>query len=291
MEWILSIRSPQLTTFFQYITWLGYRDFLFLFIPFCYWFLDRKVFGIFPLFVFISALINAYLKELFHDPRPDSVFNIDPWLDPLDPSFGFPSGHAQLAIVIWGFLMLRSQNTWIRSIFIFLILTVSFSRLYLGVHDVIDIIGGAIIGLISLLLLEQLLSEKGKWIRDLSSVKHFTIYIFFLILLMFLWPTQDGKIIVTGLGALIIGFWLGNKLNDAFAQYERPANIFLKLLSSLFAVIGFIILNDKLEHLFQLIQFSDHLETGISSLILGIYISFIAPTILFYLRLQTKTKN
>ena len=80
-----------------------------------------QIFGIFPLFVFISALVNAYLKEFFHDPRPDSVLNIDPWLDTLDPSFGFPSGHAQLAIVIWGFLMLRSKNTWIRSIFIFLI--------------------------------------------------------------------------------------------------------------------------------------------------------------------------
>ena len=71
MDWVNSIRSPGLTLFFQYITWLGYRDFLFLFIPFCYWFFDRKIFGIFTLFVFIGALTNTYLKDLFQDTRPD----------------------------------------------------------------------------------------------------------------------------------------------------------------------------------------------------------------------------
>ena len=288
MEWILSIRSPQLTTFFQYITWLGYRDFLFLFIPFCYWFLDRKIFGIFPLFVFISALVNAYLKEFFHDPRPDSVLNIDPWLDTLDPSFGFPSGHAQLAIVIWGFLMLRSKNTWIRSIFIFLMITVSFSRLYLGVHDIMDVVGGAIIGLLSLLFLEQLSNEKGKWIRNLSSIKHFFIYIIFLSLLMLLWPSKDGEIIVLGLGGLIIGFWLGQKIDSTFLNYAQPKNIYLKILSSVIAVVGFVALNNQLEKLFGFIQFNNNFEIAFSSLILGLYITIIAPTILFYLRLQTK---
>ena len=65
MEWVNSIRGPNLTIFFQYITWLGYKDFLFLFVPFCYWFFDRKIFSTFTLFVFISALINAFLKDLF----------------------------------------------------------------------------------------------------------------------------------------------------------------------------------------------------------------------------------
>ena len=97
MEWVNSIRGPNLTIFFQYITWLGYKDFLFLFVPFCYWFFDRKIFSTFTLFVFISALINAFLKDFFQDPRPENIESIDPFLVSLDPSYGFPSGHAQLA--------------------------------------------------------------------------------------------------------------------------------------------------------------------------------------------------
>ncbi len=132
MEWINSIRSPNLTIFFQYITWLGYKDFLFLFVPFCYWFFDRKVFGIFTLFVFIGAFINTYLKDFFQDPRPDTLLNIDPWSSTIDLSYGFPSGHAQLAIVIWGYLFLNTQNIFLKILCVFLIVTISFSRIYLG---------------------------------------------------------------------------------------------------------------------------------------------------------------
>ena len=96
MDWVIALRSPLLTNFFQYITWLGYSNFLFLFIPFCYWFCDRKVYGVLPQFVFISALINSFAKSFFEDPRPDNALNIDPWLDTINPSFGFPSGHLSL---------------------------------------------------------------------------------------------------------------------------------------------------------------------------------------------------
>ena len=136
MEWILSIRSPTITPLFQYITWLGYSDFLFLFIPFCYWFCDRKIYGALPQFVFISALVNSLAKSFFQDPRPDNSLNIDPWLNNFDPSFGFPSGHAHLAVVIWGFIFLKSNNIFIKALAMFLLVSVSFSRIYLGVHDI-----------------------------------------------------------------------------------------------------------------------------------------------------------
>ena len=110
MDWVNSIRSPGLTLFFQYITWLGYRDFLFLFIPFCYWFFDRKIFGIFTLFVFIGALTNTYLKDLFQDSRPNVDLNIDPWATHDELSYGFPSGHAQLAVIIWGYLFQQTLS-------------------------------------------------------------------------------------------------------------------------------------------------------------------------------------
>ena len=63
MEWVLLIRSSIITPLFQYITWLGYSDFLFLFIPFCYWFCDRKIYSALPQFVFISALLNSFAKS------------------------------------------------------------------------------------------------------------------------------------------------------------------------------------------------------------------------------------
>ena len=275
MEWVNSIRGPNLTIFFQYITWLGYKDFLFLFVPFCYWFFDRKIFSTFTLFVFISALINAFLKDFFQDPRPENIESIDPFLVSLDPSYGFPSGHAQLAVVIWGFILLRSKNNFIKILCLFLIASISFSRIYLGVHDIADVISGIIFGIVSLILLEQLLSNKGEWLRELNKTWHFLIYFIFFALAYAAWPLEENNLVALALGALVIGFWLGKIMDEKYFNFQNPDNIVLKITFVGLAIVGFIQLNVYVENLFNIINIGHNIEAIISSLLLGFYISFI----------------
>ena len=291
MEWVNSIRGPNLTIFFQYITWLGYKDFLFLFVPFCYWFFDRKIFSTFTLFVFISALINAFLKDFFQDPRPKNIESIDPFLASLDPSYGFPSGHAQLAVVIWGFILLHSKNNFIKILCLFLIASISFSRIYLGVHDIADVISGIIFGIVSLLLLEQLLSNKGGWLRELNKTWHFLIYFIFFALAYVVWPLEENNLVALALGALVIGFWLGKIMDEKYFNFQNRDNIVLKITFVGLAIIGFIQLNVYVENLFNIINIGHNIEAIISSLLLGFYISFIAPFILCFISLQTKQLN
>jgi len=291
MEWINSIRSPNLTIFFQYITWLGYKDFLFLFVPFCYWFFDRKVFGIFTLFVFIGAFINTYLKDFFQDPRPDTLLNIDPWSSTIDLSYGFPSGHAQLAIVIWGYLFLNTQNIFLKIFCVFLIITISFSRIYLGVHDVADVVGGIIIGLFLIYALTILLSSKGEWLKNQSNWKHFLTYFTLILLFYLVWPIEESKIVALAQGSLIIGFWLGQKIDDEYFSFKSPEKLLLKIMSAIIALVGFIQINKFLEQILEVLQLNHNIEAIVSSLILGLYISIIAPFVLSMIKLQVKRKN
>ena len=98
--------------------------------------------------VFFTAIINSLLKDIFQDPRPDFSLNIDPWLQ-TEASFGFPSGHTQIAVVIWLYIALVAKNSIVRTVSILFLLGVPLSRIYLGVHDVGDVLGGMIFGLIT----------------------------------------------------------------------------------------------------------------------------------------------
>ena len=291
MEWINSIRSPNLTIFFQYITWLGYKDFLFLFVPFCYWFFDRKVFGIFTLFVFIGAFINTYLKDFFQDPRPNTLLNIDPWSSTMDLSYGFPSGHAQLAIVIWGYLFLNTKSIFGKIFFVFLIVTISFSRIYLGVHDVADVVGGIIIGLFLIYALTVLLSSKVEWLRNQSNSKHFLIYFSLILLFYLFWPIEENRTVALALGSLIIGFWLGQKIDEKYFSFKSPEKLITKMLSTTIALVGFIQINKLLEQALEVLQLNHNIEAIVPSLILGLYISIIAPFVLGVINLQVKREK
>jgi glycerophosphoryl diester phosphodiesterase len=238
--------------------------------------------------VFISALINSFLKDLFQDPRPESIESIDPFLVGLDPSYGFPSGHAQLAVVIWGFILLRSKNNFIKILCLFLIASISFSRIYLGVHDMADVISGIIFGIVSIVLLEQLLSDKGKWLRELNKIWHFFIYLILFFLTYTFWPPEENGLTALALGALVIGFWFGRILDEEYFHFTNQDNIVLKIIFVVLAIIGFIQLNKFVENLFDITSISHSIEAIISSLILGFYISFIAPFILSFVRLQSK---
>lgn len=289
MEWVLSIRSPIITPLFQYITWLGYSDFLFLFIPFCYWFCDRRIYSALPQFVFISALLNSFAKSLFKDPRPDDSLNIDPWLNTFDPSFGFPSGHAHLAVVIWGFIFLKSNNIFIKAVAMLLLVSISFSRIYLGVHDIGDVIGGVILGIISLLFIEFLLKDRIVLLNQFDSKYPGLIYLLLVIILLFIWPNDDISIVI-GLGFLIIGFWLGQFIDKRSFEFNNSFNLKLKFISGVIALVGFIFLNQLIEKLFSFINAHHLIETLISSTILGFYISFISLFILNYFKLQNRDK-
>jgi membrane-associated phospholipid phosphatase len=105
----------------------------------------------------ISLFANSFLKDFYKDPRPDT--NIIEG-EPIEEGYGFPSGHSQNGMAFWGHLLLWKKNTAqpspinkvviiIAAIFMIIL---PISRIIIGVHDLQDIVGGTVIGLVILMV-------------------------------------------------------------------------------------------------------------------------------------------
>lgn len=99
--------------------------------------------------VFGAGGTALLLKELIRRARPDVTLQAY-----AETGFSFPSGHATLAAAFYGFLIYlvwrmmpaSRRRTAVVAVLTVLIALIAFSRLYLGVHYLTDVIGGLLLG-------------------------------------------------------------------------------------------------------------------------------------------------
>jgi undecaprenyl-diphosphatase len=104
---------------------------------------------IFGLITFPLALILSLVaRELYFNPRPFVIGGFEP-LIPHKPDNGFPSDHMLLVGTIAAFMGLVHKKTslWLWAIAIF----IGLSRVYAGVHHLVDILGSVLIAILSAL--------------------------------------------------------------------------------------------------------------------------------------------
>ena len=168
IDWIIAIQSlgSWLELPMQFFTFLGQENFFFLVLPLIYWSLDTGL-GLRVAFILTtSSYLNSIIKLLFVAPRPYWVSAlVEPFS--VESSFGTPSGHAQNAAAIWGVMAAgapaRKRWTWMAAtVLVFLI---GFSRLYLGVHFLHDVLAGWLIGLALLLAFLKLWDPVAGWLK------------------------------------------------------------------------------------------------------------------------------
>lgn len=143
-------RTPLLDKFFIFCNFFDTATFSIFLIVIVGLFINRKLGFKLALFLSLNFLVNKFLKQLFAMPRP---LDIDPSLGLMTLTTpGFPSGAAQSSLLLCGILIKEwsSPLKWI--IGPLYLLTISFSRLYLGVHFPGDILGGWAAGLVLLCL-------------------------------------------------------------------------------------------------------------------------------------------
>lgn len=159
-------RIEFLDPFFRFLNYFDTPYFYFVLIPVIWLgFSYRWGLRIFYWFT-VNNLFIASMKNLIAWPRPSTEMPEIGFFH--FKSYGFPSGGAQSAMLLGGLLIYywRTPAAWIiGTIYIFLI---GFSRLYIGVHYPLDVLGGWFFGFLILCLfillqerIEEWLAKKG----------------------------------------------------------------------------------------------------------------------------------
>lgn len=127
------------------ITAMGYEQFFILLLPTIYWCFDQML-GLRVGIIFLTGqFLNFSLKFLFHSPRPYWVSDqVQAYSH--ESSFGLPSGHAQIAATMWGWLAVEIKKRWFTVLALILIFLIGVSRLFLGVHFLSDVVLGWTLG-------------------------------------------------------------------------------------------------------------------------------------------------
>jgi len=182
--------------------------------------------------VAINGLINALCKQAFELPR---TFLFDSSLAVVQTArgFGFPSGGAQSSMLLGCLLIYFWKNKYAWPLGVFYIFLISFSRLFLGVHFPLDVLGGWITGLFLFVI----------YIKIAPSIERFAIsrpqaalgisFGLFILSLQLL-PLSMFRIV-----AFLMSFHLGVYLSSQYHLYQHPPKqLTFRIILGLFGVFS-----------------------------------------------------
>lgn len=164
--WLQELRenTPNLVTdFFLFITGFGEYFLPFSVCAIAYWCANKKLGTLLILNTSAALMLNQFIKSLFCLYRP---WMLDNRIVPVTKAlrfaggYSFPSGHSTLAVSCWGSFILWYQKN--KKIFYglgLLCILVAFSRNWLGVHTLQDILIGLLTGIAILIFFYKTLNH------------------------------------------------------------------------------------------------------------------------------------
>ena len=266
IRFLQGLPAPEFNRFFRSVTLLGEPSVLLGLSAVTYWCLDKRRGRIVTYVILCGAWLNMILKPLVHSPRPPSQLRI---VSRNDTSYGFPSEHAQSASSFWAFLSIDMKSLRTSIVGFVIVLGVCLSRVYLGVHYPIQVIGGVLIGIILAAFSSAIVKR-----TDLGRMKLLPPILFAAGALSILAVSQWIGLRVGGrsmeISGYLFAFSLGTILEDKFIRFTTQVSLERKIGRTL---IGGLIMGTLIIALGLL---STNLEF-VNSAIFGLAVVFIVP--------------
>lgn len=289
--WVQSLSNPWLDAVAIFFTTLGYEEFYLLVLPLIYWCIHREI-GVSLSYVsLLSAWLNSVIKYLFRIPRPS-----DPRIRVLWPADqpSFPSGHAQNAVVNWGYLAYRFGKPALWLVAITAIVGIGLSRIVVGVHFPQDVIGGWLIGLAWLLIFVRVEPPVSRWVGQQRSAVQALLAIGMPLLLIFLHPadaeghypapealTAMGALAGLGVGVVMERTWVRFRVAGVWWQRILRYLLGMVVVGLLYAVPRLAMPNDLTHELEAPLRF-------VRYALVGWAVSWLAPWLFVRLHLAER---
>lgn len=149
------------------ITELGGADGIILLLALLFWLVDREKILLLAAVTVAGVAFYLSLKSALAMPRPitDPAMNVEAVVELGDDEYGFPSGHAFNAVIVYGGLLYYFDKyrdpRWVAAIAT-LIVTIAMTRIFLRLHYLGDLVVGAAIGVVFLLAMDRLMDGDAR---------------------------------------------------------------------------------------------------------------------------------
>ena len=218
-----------------------------------------------------------------------------------ETSFGLPSGHAQIAASVWGWLAFEVKKRWFTVVTLILIFMIGISRIYLGVHFLTDVLLGWLLGGLFVWAFAAWKDPVGQWINNQSQFVKFFLVIastLAMVLLIFgarwvvgpwvidsAWEARAGEVDPYNLDGIftLAGTWMGMlsgfvllvEKKGYFKAGEGGWRRFVRLIVGL---VGIIVLYSGLGQIFP--RNADCISFALRFVrytLIGLWVSWLAP--------------
>lgn len=228
-----SIRSDFLTLFFTTITIMAESLFLVLFLAILYWLFDKTKAKKLAWFMLFNGVVNGVIKNIINMPRPFERGVVKPVRMHTATGSSFPSGHTQSATSFWmgSMLLLKTKASIILGTIIIILTAVS--RVYLGVHWPMDVLGGIGFGVIFTYFAAQLIDEEARFTKA-----HVIGSSMVCLVMLILKVAPD----LYKSAACLWGLCVGGYLEQVYIQFEVKGTKRQQLIKLLIGVLGLLII-------------------------------------------------
>lgn len=259
--WLQENRTGWMELLVQILNQIGLEFGYIALFGFIFWIVNKRH-GIRLVFALILiAIVSFSLKDLLARPRPYMVSDL---VQPVFEAegFGLPSGHVSFAIMIWGYIALWLRKGWVWAIAILYMILQGFGRMLAGVHYPQDVLFGAFVGILTLVLFYPAARRWGVFWRNQSLSTQIRISVIIPLLFAIfaiVLPLEAFQVeaYLTMLG-LMMGVGIGAAIESRFVQFEPHDQLARKLIHFILSALLLVVILLGLGTLFDLIA-----ETGI----------------------------